>query len=68
MLWLANFSAKYFGCELYMDSLSLGVQILITQLMSRWKIRLSYVEREDVGEVGFENGIIQVTPSHPCLS
>ena len=36
-----------------------GVQILIIEMMSRWKNRLSYVAKKEVGEVRLENGIIQ---------
>ena len=36
-----------------------GVQILIIEMMTRWKIRLSYGARKEVGQVRPENGIIQ---------
>ena len=43
-----------------------GVQMLITEMMARWRIRLSYGAKKEVGEVCLENGIIQVTPSLHC--
>ena len=46
-----------------------GVQMLISEMMSRWKIRLSFGAKKDVGEVRLENGIIQEMRSlHCCLS
>ena len=36
-----------------------GVQILIIEMMARWKIRLSYGARKEVGEIRLTNGIIQ---------
>ena len=44
-----------------------GVQILIIEMMSRWKIRLSYGAKKDVGEVRLENGIIQGDAFSPLL-
>ena len=44
----------------------LGVQMLIIQMMNRWKIRLSYGAKE-VGEVRLENGIIQGDAFSPLL-
>ena len=35
-----------------------GVQMLITEMMSRWKIHLSFGAKKEVGEVRLENGII----------
>ena len=46
-----------------------GVQSLI-EMMARWKIRLSYWAKKEVGEVRLSNGIIQgdaFSPLH-CLS
>ena len=37
----------------------IGVQMLIIEMMARWRIRLSYGAKKDVGEVRLENGIIQ---------
>ena len=37
----------------------LGVQSLIIEMMARWKIRLSYGAKKEVGEVRLTNGIIQ---------
>ena len=34
-----------------------AVQMLIIEMMSRWKIKLSYGAKKDVGEVGLINGI-----------
>ena len=31
---------------------------MIIEMMARWKIRLSYGAKKDVGEVRLENGII----------
>ena len=36
-----------------------SVQILITETMARWRIRLSYGAKKAVGEVRITNGIIQ---------
>ena len=36
----------------------LGIQMLIIEMMARWKIRLSYGAKKEVGEVRLENGII----------
>ena len=44
-----------------------GVQSLIIEMMSRWKIRLSYGAKKDVGEVRLENGIIQGDAFSPLL-
>ena len=45
-----------------------GVQILIIEMMSRWKNRLSYVAKKEVGEVRLENGIIQGDAFSPSCS
>ena len=42
-----------------MYGLPIGVQMLIIEMMTHWKIRLSYGEKKEVGEVRLENGIIQ---------
>ena len=36
----------------------LGIQSLIIEMMTRWKIHLSYGAKKDVGKVCMENGII----------
>ena len=36
-----------------------GIQMLIAEMMSQWRIRLSYGAKKEVGEVRLENGIIQ---------
>ena len=36
-----------------------GVKRLIIEMMARWKIRLSYGAKKEVGEVRLENGIFQ---------
>ena len=35
------------------------IQLLIVEMMNRWKIRLSYGAKKEVGQVRLENGIIQ---------
>ena len=44
-----------------------GIQMLITEMMNRWKIRLSYGAKKEVGEVRLENGIIQGDAFSPLL-
>ena len=44
-----------------------GIQSLITEMMARWKIRLSYGAKEEVGEVRLMNGIIQGDAFSPLL-
>ena len=44
-----------------------GIQMLIIEMMNRWKIRLSYGTRKEVGEVKLENGIIQGDAFSPLL-
>ena len=44
-----------------------GVQILIIEMMARWKIRLSYGAKKEVGKVRLENGIIQGDAFSPLL-
>ena len=44
----------------------IGVQDLILEMMFRWKIRLSYGAKKEVGEVRLTNGIIQGDAFHPC--
>ena len=45
----------------------IGVQSLIIEMMARWKIRLSYGAKKDVGEVRLTNGIIQGDAFSPLL-
>ena len=44
-----------------------GIQMLIIEMMNRWKIRLSYGAKKEVGEVKLENGIIQGDAFSPLL-
>ena len=44
-----------------------GVQMLITEMMNRWRIRLSYGAKKEVGAVGLENGIIRGDAFSPLL-
>ena len=44
-----------------------GIQMLIIEMMNRWKIRLSYGAKKEVGEVRLENGIIQGDAFSPLL-
>ena len=44
-----------------------GIQMLIIEMMARWKIRLSYGAKKEVGEVRLENGIIQGDAFSPLL-
>ena len=41
--------------------------MLIIEMMARWKIRLSYGAKKDVGEVGLTNCIIQGDAFSPLL-
>ena len=41
--------------------------MLIIEMMARWKIRLSYGAKKEVGEVRLENGIIQGDAFSPLL-
>ena len=45
----------------------LGNQMLIIEMMSRWKIHLSYGAKKDVGDVRLANGIIQGDAFSPPL-
>ena len=45
----------------------IGVQMLIIEMMARWKIRLSYGAKKDVGDVRLENGIIKGDAFSPLL-
>ena len=45
-----------------------GIQMLIIEMMSRWRIRLSYGAKKEVGEVRLENGIIQGDAFSPSCS
>ena len=45
----------------------LGIQSLIIEMMSRWKIHLSYGAKNEVGEVRLTNGIIQGDAFSPLL-
>ena len=42
-----------------------GIQMLIVEMMARWKIHLSYRARKEVGEVRLANGIIQADAFSP---
>ena len=44
-----------------------GTQMLIVEMIARWKIRLSYGAKRDVGEVRLTNGIIQGDAFSPLL-
>ena len=44
-----------------------GIQMLIVEMMARWKIRLSYGATKEVGEVRLENGIIKEDAFSPLL-
>ena len=44
-----------------------GIQMLIIEMMARWKIRLSYGAKKEVGEVRLTNGIIQGDAFSPLL-
>ena len=44
-----------------------GIQMLIIEMMNRWKTRLSYGAKKEVGEVKLENGIIQGDAFSPLL-
>ena len=44
-----------------------GVQCLIIEMMTHWKIHLSHGAKTEVGEVRFENGIIQGDAFSPLL-
>ena len=44
-----------------------GCEMLIIETMARWKIRLSYGAKKDVGEVRLTNGIIQGDALSPLL-
>ena len=44
-----------------------GIQIMIVEMMARWKIRLSYGAKKEVGEVRLTNGIIQGDAFSPLL-
>ena len=41
--------------------------MIIIEMMAWWKIRLSYGEKREVGEVGLENVIIQGDAFSPLL-
>ena len=45
----------------------IGVQCLIIEMSMRWKIRLSYGAKKEVGEVRLTNGIIQGDAFSPLL-
>ena len=44
-----------------------GIQMLITEMMARWMICLSYGGKKEVGDVRLENGIIQGDAYSPLL-
>ena len=45
----------------------IGVQYLNNEIPMRWKIRLSFGVKKDVGKVNLENGIIQGDAFSPLL-
>ena len=45
----------------------IGVQMLVIEMMSRWRIRLSYGAKKGVGDVRLTNGIIQGDAFSPLL-
>ena len=45
----------------------IGTQSIIIEMMARWKIRLSFGEKNEVGEVRLTNGIIQGDAFSPLL-
>ena len=45
----------------------IGIQDLIVEMMFRWKIRLSYGAKKEVGEVRLTNGLIQGDAFSPLL-
>ena len=44
-----------------------GIQMLIIEMMSRWKIRISYGAKKEVGEIRLENSIIEGDAFSPLL-
>ena len=44
-----------------------GIQMLIIEMMARWKIRLSYGAKKEVGDVRLTKGIIQGYAFSPLL-
>ena len=44
-----------------------GIQLLIVEMITQRKIRLSYGTKKEVGEVRLENGIIQGDAFSPLL-
>ena len=44
-----------------------GIQMLIIEMMARWKIRLSFSAKKEVGEARLANGIIQGDAFSPLL-
>ena len=44
-----------------------GAQMLIIEMMARWKIRLCYGAKKEVGKVRLENGLIQRDAFSPLL-
>ena len=44
-----------------------GVQMLVIEMMSRWRVRISYGSKKEVGKVRLENGIIQGDAFSPLL-
>ena len=45
----------------------IGVQMLVIEMMSRWRIRLSYGAKKEVGDVRLANGIIQGDAFSPLV-
>ena len=44
-----------------------GVQSIIVEMMARWRIRLSYGDKKEVGDVRLTNGILQGDAFSPLL-
>ena len=60
--WIAGpilFQLQCFLDILLVNGFPIGVQMLLVEMMERWKIRLSDGAKREVGEVPLENGIIQ---------
>ena len=52
---------------LKVDGFPSGIQMLIVEMMARWRIRLSHGAKKEVGEVRLTNGIIQGDAFSPLL-
>ena len=53
--------------ELEVYGLPHGVQMLVVEMMARWKIHLSFGAKNEAGEVHLTNGIIQGDAFSPRL-